>query len=173
MGFFLSYLSLFHCKWSFTQFCFIQNLKTFIFFIFIFLHYMIVLFLERTTKSKFGTMEGGFLLLNIKRRRCMSQQWYLDTSWHLATMMTARRKLQVQSLFHICRIFFLQFSSVLFVHQNWCCPTIIFCELCIWTGGRNGYGAKLCNIFSTKFIVETSCKEYHKAFKQVRFSLID
>ncbi|XP_048776509.2 DNA topoisomerase 2-alpha-like isoform X2 [Ostrea edulis] len=34
------------------------------------------------------------------------------------------------------------------------------------TGGRNGYGAKLCNIFSTKFIVETSCKEYHKAFKQ-------
>ncbi|XP_041374338.1 DNA topoisomerase 2-alpha-like isoform X2 [Gigantopelta aegis] len=34
------------------------------------------------------------------------------------------------------------------------------------TGGRNGYGAKLCNIFSTKFIVETSCKEYHKCFKQ-------
>jgi len=23
------------------------------------------------------------------------------------------------------------------------------------TGGRNGYGAKLCNIFSTKFVVET------------------
>ena len=34
------------------------------------------------------------------------------------------------------------------------------------TGGRNGYGAKLCNIFSTKFIVETSCKETHKYFKQ-------
>ncbi|KAB7496963.1 DNA topoisomerase 2-alpha [Armadillidium nasatum] len=34
------------------------------------------------------------------------------------------------------------------------------------TGGRNGYGAKLCNIFSTKFIVETSCKEYKKSFKQ-------
>ncbi|RWS16275.1 DNA topoisomerase 2-beta-like protein [Dinothrombium tinctorium] len=34
------------------------------------------------------------------------------------------------------------------------------------TGGRNGYGAKLCNIFSTKFIVETSCKEYGKSFKQ-------
>lgn len=34
------------------------------------------------------------------------------------------------------------------------------------TGGRNGYGAKLCNIFSTKFIVETSSKEYHKGFKQ-------
>lgn len=34
------------------------------------------------------------------------------------------------------------------------------------TGGRNGYGAKLCNIFSTKFTVETSSKEYRKAFKQ-------
>ncbi|XP_067144002.1 DNA topoisomerase 2-alpha-like [Centruroides vittatus] len=34
------------------------------------------------------------------------------------------------------------------------------------TGGRNGYGAKLCNIFSTKFIVETSSKEYKKSFKQ-------
>uniref|UniRef100_A0A914XMA9 DNA topoisomerase 2 n=1 Tax=Plectus sambesii TaxID=2011161 RepID=A0A914XMA9_9BILA len=34
------------------------------------------------------------------------------------------------------------------------------------TGGRNGFGAKLCNIFSTKFTVETSCKEYKKAFKQ-------
>lgn len=34
------------------------------------------------------------------------------------------------------------------------------------TGGRNGYGAKLCNIFSTKFTVETSSKEYRQAFKQ-------
>ncbi|XP_061700038.1 DNA topoisomerase 2-beta isoform X2 [Syngnathoides biaculeatus] len=34
------------------------------------------------------------------------------------------------------------------------------------TGGRNGYGAKLCNIFSTKFIVETACKEYRHSFKQ-------
>ncbi|CAM6032214.1 unnamed protein product, partial [Sphagnum compactum] len=34
-------------------------------------------------------------------------------------------------------------------------------------GGRNGYGAKLCNIFSTKFKVETSCKEFKKAFSQV------
>ncbi|XP_023226762.1 DNA topoisomerase 2-alpha-like isoform X2 [Centruroides sculpturatus] len=34
------------------------------------------------------------------------------------------------------------------------------------TGGRNGYGAKLCNIFSTKFVVETSSKEYKKSFKQ-------
>ena len=25
------------------------------------------------------------------------------------------------------------------------------------TGGRNGYGAKLANIFSTEFIVETYC----------------
>ncbi|CAB3411199.1 unnamed protein product [Caenorhabditis bovis] len=34
------------------------------------------------------------------------------------------------------------------------------------TGGRNGYGAKLCNIFSTKFTLETSSKEFHHAFKQ-------
>uniref|UniRef100_A0A3B3ZKF9 DNA topoisomerase 2 n=1 Tax=Periophthalmus magnuspinnatus TaxID=409849 RepID=A0A3B3ZKF9_9GOBI len=32
--------------------------------------------------------------------------------------------------------------------------------------GRNGYGAKLCNIFSTKFTVETACKESGKTFKQ-------
>lgn len=34
------------------------------------------------------------------------------------------------------------------------------------TGGRNGYGAKLCNIFSKKFTVETACKESKKDFKQ-------
>ncbi|XP_031358204.1 DNA topoisomerase 2-like isoform X2 [Photinus pyralis] len=34
------------------------------------------------------------------------------------------------------------------------------------TGGRNGYGAKLCNVFSTKFTVETSSREYRKHFKQ-------
>ncbi|XP_015687762.1 DNA topoisomerase 2-alpha [Protobothrops mucrosquamatus] len=34
------------------------------------------------------------------------------------------------------------------------------------TGGRNGYGAKLCNIFSNKFTVETACNEYKKLFKQ-------
>jgi DNA topoisomerase-2 len=32
------------------------------------------------------------------------------------------------------------------------------------TGGRNGYGAKLCNIFSTEFIVETADKV--KKYKQ-------
>ena len=50
------------------------------------------------------------------------------------------------------------------------------------TGGRNGYGAKLCNIFSTDFIVETldrlasamlhhacsrMCSERHLKYKQV------
>lgn len=35
------------------------------------------------------------------------------------------------------------------------------------TGGRNGYGAKLCNIFSEKFIVETGSKENKLQFKQV------
>jgi len=34
------------------------------------------------------------------------------------------------------------------------------------TGGRNGYGAKLCNVFSTKFTVETANKKRRKAFKQ-------
>lgn len=34
------------------------------------------------------------------------------------------------------------------------------------TGGRNGYGAKLCNIFSNKFTVETASKEYKSQFKQ-------
>lgn len=33
-------------------------------------------------------------------------------------------------------------------------------------GGRNGYGAKLCNIFSTKFTIETSSKRDNKYFKQ-------
>lgn len=39
--------------------------------------------------------------------------------------------------------------------------------MCFPAGGRNGYGAKLCNIFSTKFTVETACKEYKRSFKQV------
>lgn len=34
------------------------------------------------------------------------------------------------------------------------------------TGGRNGYGAKLCNIFSKKFIIETSYKECKQGFRQ-------
>ncbi|KAI0978809.1 hypothetical protein GJ496_000179 [Pomphorhynchus laevis] len=34
------------------------------------------------------------------------------------------------------------------------------------TGGRNGYGAKLCNVFSTEFMVETSCKDFKKSFRQ-------
>ncbi|XP_044003497.1 DNA topoisomerase 2-like [Aphidius gifuensis] len=34
------------------------------------------------------------------------------------------------------------------------------------TGGRNGYGGKLCNIFSGRFVFETSSKELKKSFKQ-------
>ncbi len=37
------------------------------------------------------------------------------------------------------------------------------------TGGRNGYGAKLCNIYSTEFTVETVCDNKH--FKQVTFAM--
>ena len=35
------------------------------------------------------------------------------------------------------------------------------------TGGRNGYGAKLANIFSSEFIVETADADEGKVFKQV------
>ncbi|XP_046918404.2 DNA topoisomerase 2-alpha-like [Dermatophagoides farinae] len=34
-------------------------------------------------------------------------------------------------------------------------------------GGRNGNGAKLCNIFSTMFKIETSSREYNHSFSQV------
>lgn len=34
------------------------------------------------------------------------------------------------------------------------------------TGGRNGYGAKLCNVFSTHFTIETSDKTNKKKYKQ-------
>ncbi|CAH0545849.1 unnamed protein product [Brassicogethes aeneus] len=60
--------------------------------------------------------------------------------------------------------------------ENMYVPTMIFGHLLTSsnyndeeekvTGGRNGYGAKLCNIFSTKFTVETATKEYKKQFKQ-------
>ncbi|KAI9145964.1 DNA topoisomerase [Paraphysoderma sedebokerense] len=35
------------------------------------------------------------------------------------------------------------------------------------TGGRNGFGAKLCNIFSTEFTVETADSKSGKKFKQI------
>uniref|UniRef100_A0A2P2I0M0 DNA topoisomerase 2 n=1 Tax=Hirondellea gigas TaxID=1518452 RepID=A0A2P2I0M0_9CRUS len=60
--------------------------------------------------------------------------------------------------------------------ENMYVPTMIFGHLLTSsnyndddkkvTGGRNGYGAKLCNIFSTKFTVETASKEYKRTFKQ-------
>ncbi|XP_018567755.1 DNA topoisomerase 2 [Anoplophora glabripennis] len=60
--------------------------------------------------------------------------------------------------------------------ENMYVPTMIFGHLLTSsnyndeeekvTGGRNGYGAKLCNIFSTKFTVETATKEYKRQFKQ-------
>ena len=34
------------------------------------------------------------------------------------------------------------------------------------TGGRNGYGAKLCNIFSTEFTVETASSKHKKKYRQ-------
>ena len=40
-----------------------------------------------------------------------------------------------------------------------------------FTGGRNVCGAKLCNIFSEKFTVETSCKTSKKCFRQVTYTV--
>ena len=41
------------------------------------------------------------------------------------------------------------------------------------TGGRNGFGAKLCNIFSNKFTVETVDSSQKLKFKQTwRFVLL-
>ena len=61
-------------------------------------------------------------------------------------------------------------------------PTLIFGQLLTSsnyddsqkkvTGGRNGFGAKLCNIYSKKFSIETACGEYGKKFKQVGFRAI-
>lgn len=60
--------------------------------------------------------------------------------------------------------------------ENMYVPTMIFGHLLTSsnyndeeqkvTGGRNGYGAKLCNIFSSKFVVETASRQYKKCFKQ-------
>jgi len=60
--------------------------------------------------------------------------------------------------------------------ENMYVPTMIFGHLLTSsnfndaeekvTGGRNGFGAKLCNVFSNKFTLETACKEYKKDFKQ-------
>jgi DNA topoisomerase-2 len=38
------------------------------------------------------------------------------------------------------------------------------------TGGRNGYGAKLTNIFSTEFVIETADGKRKKKYKQVNLS---
>ena len=60
--------------------------------------------------------------------------------------------------------------------QNMYVPTMIFGHLLTssnfddkeakTTGGRNGFGAKLCNVFSKKFTVETADKNVGKSFKQ-------
>ncbi|GLV36144.1 Topoisomerase 2 [Carabus blaptoides fortunei] len=65
---------------------------------------------------------------------------------------------------------------VMHKEENMYVPTMIFGHLLTSSnydddeekvvGGRNGYGAKLCNIFSKKFIVETASKEYKQEFKQ-------
>lgn len=46
-------------------------------------------------------------------------------------------------------------------YQNPSCPALQI------TGGRNGYGAKLANIFSTEFIIETCDGKRERRYKQV------
>lgn len=65
---------------------------------------------------------------------------------------------------------------VIHKEQNMYVPTMIFGHLLTSsnfndeerkvTGGRNGYGAKLCNVYSTKFTVETYSSQHKKKFKQ-------
>lgn len=40
------------------------------------------------------------------------------------------------------------------------------------TGGRNGYGAKLTNIFSTEFVIETADGKRQRKYKQVYFDSV-
>lgn len=61
-------------------------------------------------------------------------------------------------------------------HDNIWVPELIFGELLTSsnyndsdsriTGGRNGYGAKLANVFSKRFIVETACIKNNKKYVQ-------
>ena len=61
-------------------------------------------------------------------------------------------------------------------HGNIWVPELIFGELLTSsnyddsddrvTGGRNGYGAKLANVFSNKFEVDTACVKNHKKYTQ-------
>jgi DNA topoisomerase-2 len=41
------------------------------------------------------------------------------------------------------------------------------------TGGRNGYGAKLTNIFSTEFVIETADGKRQKKYKQVMLVFVN
>jgi hypothetical protein len=54
---------------------------------------------------------------------------------------------------------------LLFAHAQAVCPPPLPFDTKI-TGGRNGYGAKLANIFSTKFTVETCDGKRQRRFLQ-------
>ncbi|KAF0991154.1 hypothetical protein HZS_788 [Henneguya salminicola] len=66
---------------------------------------------------------------------------------------------------------------VIHKEENIYVPTLIFGHLLTSsnfddtekkvTGGRNGFGAKLCNIFSHKFTLETASREQKKRFTQI------
>ena len=64
----------------------------------------------------------------------------------------------------------LNFSLVTRGKDTVCTTCVLLLQV---TGGRNGYGAKLCNIFSTEFTVETGYSQSGKVFKMVsaRYSM--
>lgn len=112
-----------------------------------------------------GTTVKEYLWWSTRTRRCTSQLSFLVTYSPLVTTTTKRRRWQVRAAI------LTSISVVIKVAlSRWMFLTVC---LFVWLpGGRNGYGAKLCNIFSTKFTVETACKEYRHSFKQVRRSLL-
>ena len=54
-------------------------------------------------------------------------------------------------------------TCCLIIHSSCCAPVGSPAQV---TGGRNGYGAKLANIFSTKFVVETCDGKRGRRYKQ-------
>jgi DNA topoisomerase-2 len=74
----------------------------------------------------------------------------------------------------VCMVLAMQDCGASFPPAAGCCislwcteDTLHACLLLQITGGRNGYGAKLTNIFSTEFTIETCDGSRAKRYKQV------
>lgn len=118
------------------------------------------------TPSPYGTMVKEYQWWSIRMRRCTSQLSFLATCSPPATMMMMRKRWQVRRAIFTSLLVVAEVSS-----ERWILTSAMLTVYLV-PGGRNGYGAKLCNIFSTKFTVETACKEYRHSFKQVRMTLL-